>query len=493
MRPVLAILLLAVSTPALADVPDEDRMSKLQSQIEKLQAELDALKQQVAKGQPSWKGAPQWSDASGVGWSFKPRGRLQLDTGYIGLPDNYSANRNLGYNSRVRRMTLGAEGSLPGDFGYKIEVDFSNGNLGYEEVMLTYAPAGKPWSLRLGNQDGLQGLEVMSSSLQTMFLERAQFTDAFVNNKRLGAVLSLGTKDGPLKFETGLFAAHSIDASLDNDGWIVAGRLTYSPKVADGQLHFGANFQHREFQSNDNGVASTSTVAPSTNQIARYRARPFLQTTDVRFVDTGPFAAHGDDIWGAELAGVFGPFHFASEAQWTRVDAYRAGDVATGLDAFAGGSVVTPDGDPSFFGAYAEAGWFLTGETRPYADAKWGRVKVAKPLGKNGSGAWQIVARVDRLDLDSDRLIAGQTNNFATGASTLAPLAMRQARGGTQTGYLFGLNWYPVDYIRFMLDYVHVAVEGGPFAATAKPFSSKPVNERRYSTDAVALRAQVDF
>lgn len=492
MRKLLVLGGLLISTPALAQSQADDRAAKMQAQIEALQAQIDELKKQVARDVPSWKAAPQWSDAE-RGWSFKPRGRIQYDNGYIGIPDNYATNRNLGFNSRIRRMTLGAEGAIPGGFGYKVEVDFTGGSLGYEEVILSYSPSGKPWSLRLGNQDGMQGLEVMSSSLQTMFLERTASTDAFANGKRLGLVLSLGKKDGPLRFETGLFTAHSIDASLDNDGWIGAGRLTWSPKVAGGQLHFGVNAQHREFQSNDGGAATVSSGAPSTNQIARYRARPFLQTTDVRFVDTGAFAAHGDDLIGAEAAGAFGPFHFAAEAQFAKVDAYRAGDIATGLDAFAGGSVVTPTGDPSFFGAYGEVGWFLTGETRAYSEAKWGRTKVLKPLGKGGSGAFQIVARYDMLDLDSSKLKNGRTNDFATGISTLAALNTRLGRGGKQQGYLFGLNWYPNDYVRFLLDYVHVEVEGGPLAATIKPLSTKPVDQRSYSTDAVAVRAQVDF
>jgi len=36
-------------------------------------------------------------------------------------------------------------------------------------------------------------------------------------------------------------------------------------------------------------------------------------------------------------------------------------------------------------------------------------------------------------------------------------------------------------------------VEGGPFAATAKPTSTKPVDERKYGVDSVAVRAQFDF
>ena len=52
-------------------------------------------KGQLAKATPTWKGAPQWSDPS-EGWSFKVRGRLQVDAGTVGAPPNFTANRSVG-------------------------------------------------------------------------------------------------------------------------------------------------------------------------------------------------------------------------------------------------------------------------------------------------------------------------------------------------------------------------------------------------------------
>ncbi len=492
-RHILAALsLLAFATTAAAQSADQSaRLDMLQAQIEALQKQVEALKADAAKAAPQWKGAPQWAGEDG--FSFKPRGRLQLDSGYIGIPDGYAANRNLGFNSRVRRFNLGAEGTLPGGFGYKVETEFANASVAFEDVYLTYAPKGAAWGLKLGNQEVLPSLEQMTSSSHVSFMERAQMNDAFNASRRLGLVLGVHDKADTLRLDIGLFTAHSIDGSFDNDGWISSARAVYAPMVGGGRLHFGVNAQHRDFQSNDNGVASTSNGAPSTNQLARYRARPFLQNTDVRFVDTGSFAAHGDNLLGLEFAGIFKSLHFASEAQWVRVNAYRAGGIATGLDAFAGGSAVTPTSDPTFFSGYAELGYFLTGETRSYREGSWNRPKLAHPFNKGGWGAVQVVGRVDYVDLDSGALKNGATNNFATGVSSLAAANSRLARGGKQTGYLFGINWWPADYLRFIVNYIHTEVEGGPLAATAKPLSTAPVDQRKYSTDAVAVRAQVEF
>ncbi|HEY0625333.1 MAG TPA: porin [Allosphingosinicella sp.] len=483
----------APAEEAVAPLDAEGAAAKaafLEAQVEALQQQLDELKKQMGVVTPGWKGAPLYEDKE-AGWSFKPRGRIQYDVGFIENPDDRINSRNLGFNTRVRRIRLGAEGTIPGDFGYKFEMDFANSAVGFGDAIITYAPKGKPWSLTIGNHETFESLEQITSSRFISFLERAQMNDAFGHTRRIGLSFGLADKANIARLNAGIFAAHSIDASFDNDGWIGAARATYSPQALGGLLHLGANLQHREFQSNNGGTASSSTGAPSTNQLARYRARPFLQTTDVRFVDTGSFAASSDDIYGVELGGIFKSLHLAGEAQWTKVNAYSTGDVATGLDAFsAANTALVPSGDPSFFSWYAEAGYFLTGETRGYKNGAWDRTKVLNPFSKGGSGAFQINARYDYLDLDSDKLKQGFTNNFTTGLFTPSNSL---SRGGIQTGYQASLIWIPEDYVRFLLQYTRTQVEGGPFAAAVKPTSTEPVDERSYGVNSVALRAQVDF
>lgn len=484
--------LLTVSQEEANRTASDARAAVLEAQISGLQAQLDALKAQVTKATPTWKGAPLVEDKE-EGWSFKLRGRLMLDTAYAGEPPHYVTNRNLGFNSRVRRARIGVEGAMPGGFGYKAEVDYANSAVGFGDVILTYAPTGKPLSVTLGNQETLDGMEQQTSSRWSSFIERAQVNDAFGNTRRLGISAGLKSSDNLFRVDAGVFTAHTIDASMDNDGWIGALRTTYTPYVANGFVHLGLNWQHREFQSNDNAVATTSAGSPSTNQFARYRARPFLQTTDVRFVDTGNIAAKGDDVFGVEAYGVFKSLHIGGEAQMVKVRTYRPGDIATGLDAFAGGTGVTPANNPTFWGGHFEIGYFLTGETRGYKNGLWDRTKVLNPINKGGMGAFQILGRFDYLDLDDAKLIAAPTNTFATGANTLAGAASREARGGKQAGYLLGLTWMTTDYVRFLVNYIHTEVKGGPLAAAANPTSTAAVNKRGYSTDAVAVRAQFDF
>jgi phosphate-selective porin OprO and OprP len=489
--PALAQQVEADENVAQQQLGPEDAAAKaafLEAQVDALQQQLDELKKQVTGVTPVWRGAPQLAGSGG--WTFKPRGRLQFDTGYVANPDGAIATNNLGFNTRARRIRLGAEGAIPGGFGYKFEMDFANSSVGFGDAIITYQAKGKPWSVALGNHDTFESLEQISSSRFTSFIERAQMNDAFSHARRIGISFGLADNANVFRLNAGLFAGHSIDASFDNDGWIAAARATYSPQALGGVLHLGANYQHRDFSSNNGTTASVASGAPSNNQQARYRARPFLQTTDVRFVDTGTFAAKGDNVFGLELAGVFGSLHMAGEAQWTKINAYAPGSTLSGRDAFPGTSFLVPSGNPTFSSWYAEAGYFFTGETRGYKNGAWDRTKVSNPLSKGGSGALQINARYDYLDLSADELQSGFTNNFTTGGFTPS---INLGRGGTQSGYLGSLIWIPEDYVRFILQYAHTAVTGGPFAATVRPASTNPLDRRSYGVNSVALRAQVDF
>jgi phosphate-selective porin OprO/OprP len=69
---------------AAAEPVDElqARIELLQEQVEALQQALEGVKSAQAKVTPSWKGAPLFEDKEG-GWSFKPRGRLMYDAGWV--------------------------------------------------------------------------------------------------------------------------------------------------------------------------------------------------------------------------------------------------------------------------------------------------------------------------------------------------------------------------------------------------------------------------
>ncbi|MGV3478948.1 MAG: porin [Sphingobium sp.] len=480
-----SLVLLSVTAALLGDVPAMAQSDPATADFQALRAELDALRNKVdqlerqlaesraaaaipvpviATAPPAaapaappataiaWKGAPQFEDKAS-GFSFKPKGFLQFDSGRVYNPsDALNASGNFGNRTRLRRAVFGAEGALPGGFGYKAEFNFADGNVGYEDVVLTWQPKGTPLLLTIGNAYPLSGLDVMTSSRLTSFGDRDQSTEAFNFNRRIGASLAWLDPADRYTITAGLYQT-GITSDFGDDGWQASVRGTFSPKLGEkARLHIGASFQHR----------SNRTDVPQ----ARYRTRPLTTITDFRFIDSGLLTAGGDDVLGVELAGIFGPFHIAGEGHKLWVNDYRAS-----LDK---GGLLYANG-PSYVSGYAEMGYYLTGETRGYKTGRWDRTRVLRPVGNGGWGALQLNARVDMVDLTD-----------VVGGTVLL-------NGGKQTGYSLGAIWNPVDYIRFLMQYSHLEVEGGPSAALVVPGSALPADKRQYSTDLMVLRAQVEF
>ena len=468
----------ATADAAIAEAGQVDdaqaKIELLQAQVEALQEALDGVKAAMVKTTPSWKGGPLFEDKE-TGFSFKPKGFVQFDAGYVGFPNgreltgtvgglNYN---NLGFNTRARRLVLGAEGTLPGGFGYKAEFNFAQGTVDYEDIILTYQRKDSPFQVTIGNFYPYSSLETVTSSRFGSMLERASFTDAFGYNRRLGIGLAyIDTKADRYTLSAGLFSQPINDTGFNRTGWEASVRGTFSPTLGDTRLHLGASYHHR---ANQRDV-----------QNGQYRSRPLTHITDQRFVDTGRIAADGDDSAGVELGLIHKSLHFAAEGQKLWVKGYRPGETFGANNSAGGGTFFS--GNPSFTGGYAEVGYFLTGETRGYKGGKWDRTKVLKPFDKGGWGAIQLNGRIDYVNLN-DR-VGGLSTSVA------APFYVN---GGKQLGYQLSLIWNPVDYLRFMAQYGRVDVTGGPRAATVDPTSSDPVNRRKYGVDTAAIRAQLDF
>jgi phosphate-selective porin OprO and OprP len=451
-----------------------DEVAKLREEVATLRAEQQKPAPATATPTPpvtSWKGAPQFEDRQS-GFTFKPKGTIQLDAGYLSIPGSNASgtvgprqggfgaagvnSNNLGFNTRLRSAIIGAEGTLPGGFGYNVEFDLAQSSIGYEDVILTYQAKDSPVQLRLGYQFPLSGLELMTSRRFTSFTERAGEIDSFGEVRRIGLSASYTKKD--ILLSAGIFGDDVANTNFNRTGWQGSFRGVWFPKFNDFQGHLGVNLQYR--------------TAPRDAQSIRYRQRPYTQITDQRLIDTGRIAGDGDIIGGIELAGIYKQFHFAAEGQKLWVRGYNDPSRSFGANNGTGGNVLFPSRDPSFFSGYAELGLLLTGESRGYRAGRWDRTKVLKPFGSGGSGAFQINARLDYSDLN-DQAGAGIANRID---------------GGQMTSYAASLIWFPTDYVKFIAQYNHVLVDGGPSALP--PFAQLG---GEYGLDLFALRAQVDF
>lgn len=123
----------------------------------------------------------------------------------------------------------------------------------------------------------------------------------------------------------------------------------------------------------------------------------------VHFGLAGSKRPNNTDVLGLEFAATSGPFHIQTEYM-------EADSNGTETDGF-----------------YIQAGWIITGESRPYKNGVFKQVKPNDP-----SGAWEVVARFEDGDGDFGDIELGGTD---------------------ATAYGLGLNWYLNKNVRLGVSY----------------------------------------
>lgn len=409
-----------------------EETATLRAQIEALRAQVQALETRLDKAETNtatavaaaqsaselaakksegpkiaFKGAPEISD--GKGWSFKPRGRLQIDLNSVNAPDTIS-RPGLGFSNEVRRAYLGFQGTIPGGFSYMTEINVAGGGSGaskvnFTDIYLAYKKGA--WSVTAGQIKTFASLEEQGSDLNTSFLERTAFTSAFGFERRLG--LSFGYEKGAFLANGGVFTNNLDELKPSDNSYSVDGRLVWMPKMGDAQLHLGASAHYHDL----NDSASTVT----------YSVRPYAHSTDVKFVSTPSIGAVSETGYGVEAALIRGPFHVSAEGFWQKVG-------RPGLS------------DPTFFGGYGEIGYVLIGGGRSYKSGTMGSFKPVKGIDQGGPGALEVNVRYDFLDLNDGGIT-----------------------GGKQTAYGASLAWIPVDHVKFLVNYVHLDMSNAAILA----------------------------
>jgi phosphate-selective porin OprO and OprP len=412
-------------------------------------------------------------------------GRLDFDAGgYDYRPDTANTQpQRLDDGVNARRARIGVLGKFLGDWNYVLFYDFGGSSDGFagtasaggtkvdflpggglsgiERAYLSYTGL-KPFGGQLAIEGGYMkvpyGLDETTSSLDTLFLERASSTviaaDIAAGNKR-SAVGARWYNDifwaGAYATGPRVGAIHSAPSTNPNG---TTEQLGATARVA-GQLISGYNYSlhlgaDAEFliKPPHNLVDNSFTLALSD--------RPELRIDPTQIIDTGSMTGvSGAQVYSAEAAATYGPLFFQGEYFWYNV----ARNNLPGLPSL------------KFDGGYAEASLVLTGETRPYIPdlAVYGGITPANPfsLWGGGWGAWEIAGRVSTMNLN-DQL--GTANGVA---------------GGRQTIYTLGLNWYVNGNVRFMFDYLH-----GNIAKQISPTNSGDAGAK---FDAFAMRTQVAF
>lgn len=321
--------------------------------------------------------------------SIKVGGRLMYDIDWFD-DEAFSGNTGSGSDSELRRARLYVSGEF-GNWKAKVQGDFKdNGSTKLADAYLQY----NGWddlALTLGKHKEPFGLEEQTSSKDITAIERTMSINALAPGRNYG--VSLGSASNEFTWQFGLFD-HGDEGGNIATG--ITGRMTFAPIISkDEVLHLGAGFRQSRLAGN---------VYSDGDQ------RLEVHTADEK-IGSGTIMGESINAYNLELAYASGPFHMQAE--------YFDGEVD------GGGWTADTDID----GYYAQFGYVLTGESRPYSKGKFKRVTP-----KGSAGAWEVFGRLSHYAPGSDEADA----------------------------YTLGLNYYANKAVRISVNYINGDMnEGG--------------------------------
>jgi len=376
-------------------------------------------------------------------FSLALRATVQFDTGYFSQGRN-PASVDLNSGTNFRRAQFGLVGTAWNDWSYNFTYDFGgNGteNRGYLYRAYIEYDGLAPLAFRVGAFSAFDSIEDATGGANLALMERP-------TSVTIARSIGAGSgREGAEVFAQGddylvslaVTGGKTTDAASFDEQQAVVGRIAWLA-IDSPNLKWLVNTDATHvFRLAD---VAPGPASPNTMELS---AGPELSVDASKTVDTGLLDARNATEFGMETALNLG--RLFGQGGWFHYDIARRS--------------ATPN--PSFHGWYAMATWSLSGETRPYdpATASFHGLIPAAPLGKDGFGAWEVAARYSNMDLD---FRPGMTGGAA---------------GGVQDIWSLGLNWYPNQTIRFMLDYSNIQVNHANAPATD------------ISANAVALRSQI--
>lgn len=387
---------------------------------------------------------------------LKLGGRIMIDANWfddedfndLGIPGSLQED-----GVEFRRVRLYNSGLINNNVEYKLQVDFSGGDVTFRDVYIGVTHLEDCLgclmpNIRVGHQLQPLGLEPNTSSKYITFMERSAIANAFGHaGRRTGIKIHDSLRGDQLTYALSYFSPNSDagdggDFDFD-DGMAVAARVTWVP-------WYDCNCECKRFH------IGASYASYSDMKGRRFRARPPAHLAS-RYVDTGTISDIEDyTTLGIEAALVYGPLRIQAEYMTTEVDSASAGD-------------------PTFSGWYVFASYFLTGECANYKKGTFSRVKPCCNFLDNDcccTGAWELAVRYEGIDLSDGAF-----------------------DGGEMTALTVGVNWYLNPNTRVMFNYWTATIDGTPAGFDSNPdfAGTQTVTFNDDDISGFGVRFQVDF
>lgn len=389
-------------------------------------------------------------------------------------------------------LHLGFEGSYGRDWEYGLEVEFEEEDsaVHIETAQIVYR-GFRPFAVQLGRFIEPFTMNEFENEFDSPLIAPPLMIDALGNlgagEPEFGGVMIGGyhASYNRLNWALGVFDDEDEDADGDTS-FAYTGRLALAPKFADDHfMHFGVAYSLRDLEGANLRVNSNLGVSAGDFVDDHYGARVYNHEHDLDGHDNGGHddddahggGGHSDDgggghhggglllAWscvddidqlGLEFAWARGPLALQAEYVDVKADgaACREGEGAHGVLETAEGGLrhgnryYGAQRDLEFDSHYVQLSWALTGETRPYlaqgghhgGGGYFGRLRPLGPW-----GAFELVARIEELDIDDER-------------------------GGdiVVDKWLLGANWYANDNVRFLFNYIDAEVDDDSLLGDAR-------------------------
>jgi phosphate-selective porin OprO/OprP len=403
------------------------------------------------------------------GYSIGFTGDIQFDAGaYNFHADSPLAGpQGLSNGVNARRARIGVTGTAPGGWGFALVYDAGNSSdqtaKGIETAQLVYGGL-KGVALEVGYSNTYFTLDQATGSNDTLFLERATPSNIATNFNAGDARANAGIR----LFGDRYWLGGYLTGPASGDSHTLVGErfgaferaAVQALKGPDYSLHLGVGVDEL-IQAPNTGSGTASTLSLSDQPELRIDPTTLLNTGTIGTVANPVTRAY---VFNLETAATFRNLFWQGEYYHYQVQ-------RQGL------------ANADFDGGYGQVSWTLTGESHAYNPqaASYFRISPKTPfsLAHGGWGAWEVAARVDYVNLNSQ---------FTPGLALSAEPAAID--GGLQRGLTLGLNWYPNDLVRLLLDYNHVDYDKANGAVVRGLALGAPVGAR---FDALSLRFQVAY
>jgi phosphate-selective porin OprO/OprP len=444
----LAALLLVGTASAQETAPTKEQLEAMRAQLIQLQKQVDMLRGRVTDQEKrsvpvsaadvaalkAKKGPPGpilvMTPANRPGFCTADKfncvyitGRLHLDAGWYdwrpaaALP---AADQNAHNGVNARRMRIGLTGTFMRDWDWTLIGEFGGseditGSAQLNNAFIQYKGFRNTW-IEAGYMDVPYTLDEQVGSNNILFMERATAQVLAVDiaagdNRAAAGFRTFGKNHWFGSYITGPAIGQDHDLRISVGA---TARAVFVPVRTDNFTWLIEGDYLRLF-------------TPAVADQLQLRDRPEVRIDPgLRVLDTTMLAnVESADVFSGATAFSYNNLYFQGEYFNYRLQR-------------------TVGGDLNFAGGYVQAAYTLTGEARRYSESNgaFGGINPKRPflIGTDNWGAWEVALRYSHADLND--------------LDVAAPV-----RGGIQRNITAGLNWYPNQNIRFMLNWIHGEVE----------------------------------